>query len=77
MLKESDVRSVIAEVVPAIDSLALNLNAEFATNGIDSLDFAAILLVLQEKYGLVIPDEDLQQNNSIGKILAYAANRSS
>lgn len=75
MLKENDVRNIIAEAVPTIDSKALRLDAEFAANGIDSLDFAAILLALQEEYGLVVPDEDLQQTNSIGKILAYAATR--
>jgi acyl carrier protein len=75
MLTENDVRTIIAEAVPTIDAAALARDAEFAKNDIDSLDFSAILLALQEQHGLTVPDDDLQQVNSIEKILAYAARR--
>ncbi|MBN9007096.1 MAG: acyl carrier protein [Rhizobiales bacterium] len=75
-MNESDVRSVIAESVPGFDVSTLGLESEFDKSGIDSLDHSVILLGLQEKHGLVVPDEDLDQANSIGKILAYAAKRS-
>jgi acyl carrier protein len=75
MLNESDIRSIISEAVPTIDAFALKIDSEFDGAGIDSLDRSVILLALQEKHGLVVPDEDLDQTNSIGKILAYAAKR--
>ncbi len=73
MLREGDVRNTIAEAVPAVNATKIDVDTEFRELGIDSLDFSAILLALQEQYGLVVPDEDLEQVNSIGKILAYAA----
>jgi acyl carrier protein len=73
MLREGDVRNTIAEAVPAVDAAKIDVDTEFDQLGIDSLDFSAILLALQEQYGLVVPDEDLEQVNSIGKILVYAA----
>lgn len=75
MLKESDVRSVISEVVRTVTSGALRPDSEFADSNIDSLDHWSILLALQERFGLVVPDEDLEQTTSIEKILAYAAER--
>lgn len=75
MLKESDIRSAISEVVSMIDAGALEADSEFADCNIDSLDHWSILLVLQERFGLDVPDEDLEQTTSIKKILTYAAER--
>jgi acyl carrier protein len=74
-LKESDIRSIIAEVVRSVDVTQLKANSEFADGNIDSLDHWSILLALQEKFGLVVPDEDLEQTTSIEKIRAYAAGK--
>ena len=60
-----------------LDAAKLPAEATFANSGIDSLDHAAILLLLQERYGLVVPDEDLSRTTSIAGILAYAAERRS
>jgi acyl carrier protein len=73
VLKESDIRSVISEVVSMIDADALAADSEFADVNIDSLDHWSILLALQEQFGLVVPDQDLERTTSIAKILAYAA----
>jgi acyl carrier protein len=74
-LKESDVRDVIAEVVSAVDVSTLKIDSEFDASNLDSLDHWAVLLALQERFGLVVPDEDLDQTTSIGKIVSYAAKR--
>lgn len=75
MLKESDIRSVISEVVCRTAAGTLRADSEFADSNIDSLDHWSILLTLQERFGLVVPDEDLERTTSIEKILAYAAER--
>ena len=75
MVTEKQLRGVIAEIVPTIDAASLPADAAFTNNGIDSLDHAAILLALQERHGLVVPDEDLSQTTSIADILVYAAER--
>jgi len=75
VLKEDDIRRVIAEVVRNVDATQLSADCEFADSNIDSLDHWSILLALQEKFGLVVPDEDLEQTTSIEKILTYAAGR--
>jgi acyl carrier protein len=73
VLKESDIRKVISEVVSMIDADALAADSEFADVNIDSLDHWSILLALQERFGLVVPDQDLERTTSIARILAYAA----
>jgi acyl carrier protein len=75
VLKETDIRSIISEVVPTIDAGSLSADSEFADSNIDSLDHWSILLELQERFGLVVPDQDLEQTTSIKKILVYAAER--
>jgi acyl carrier protein len=75
MLDETQVRRVIAEIVPTVDAAALAPNAMFADNGIDSLDHASILLALQERHRFNVPDEDVPRTTSIAGILAYAAER--
>ena len=75
MLNESDIRNVISEVVHTIDVGTLRVDSEFSDTNMDSLDHWSILLALQEQFGLVVPDEDLEQTTSIGKIMAYAAKR--
>jgi acyl carrier protein len=39
--------------------------------GIDSLDMMSILLSLQERYGIEIPDEDVDRLGTLGEIAAY------
>jgi acyl carrier protein len=75
MVSEKQLRGVIAEVVPTIDIASLPTHGVFADNGIDSLDHASILLALQERHGLIVPDEDLPRTTSIAGILSYAAER--
>jgi acyl carrier protein len=70
---EADIRSAIQKTVVGIDAAALDASADFYNSGIDSLDHASILLELQEKNGLVVPDDDLAECRSIQGILTYAA----
>ena len=70
---EADIRDAIQKTVAGIDAKAIGVAADFYDSGIDSLDHASILLELQEKNGLIVPDSDLAQCRSIQGILSYAA----
>jgi acyl carrier protein len=43
--------------------------------GIDSLDMMSILLALEEKYNVSVPDEDMDQLKTINLIVAYAESK--
>ncbi len=43
--------------------------------GVDSLDMANILLGIEEKYEVKIPDEDMDQLDSIDAIVKYLASK--
>jgi acyl carrier protein len=75
MLNETNLRQLIQEAVPTVNAAALAADAKFEDAGLDSLDYAAILLALQERHSLKIPDEDLEKTSSIADILAYARAR--
>ena len=70
---EPDIRDAIQKTVAGIDAKAIDVSADFYDSGIDSLDHASILLELQEKNGLVVPDGDLAKCRSIQGILNYAS----
>jgi acyl carrier protein len=43
--------------------------------GVDSLDMANALLEVQERFGVVIPDEELPRLQTIAAITSYVAER--
>lgn len=43
--------------------------------GIDSLDLSAILLALEEKYEVQVPDEDMDKLGTINQIVEYLDQR--
>lgn len=72
MINESVIRKIIGEVILDKEVKDISNNAIFEEAGIDSLDHVDILFNLQEKYGLNIPDSDVEKCNSINNILLYA-----
>lgn len=73
MLKEEQVKAIIAEVVGNIDVANLSADTDFDDAGLDSLDQASLLLAIKERYGIDFPDEIGAEMNSIRAILDYAA----
>lgn len=71
MLNSDDIRSIIKKVVIGVNLSDLDDNQDFADAGIDSLDQLSILLGIEEQYGVTIPDEDLDQCNSIAGLVLY------
>ena len=39
--------------------------------GADSLDILQLLMTIEEKYGIIIPDESLAEFRTVGDIVAY------
>jgi acyl carrier protein len=75
MLTEKSIREVIADAVLNFDVSTLGRDTSFFDAGMDSLDHSSILLGVEERFGLKIPDDDVARCASIQAILDYAASR--
>jgi len=71
MLTNKDIRTIINKVVMGIDLSDLRDDQDFADAGIDSLDQLSILLAIEEQHNITVPDEDLDQCNSVAGLVAY------
>jgi acyl carrier protein len=71
-LSDADVRAVLKQVLKndAPDGWALDYN--FLDGEIDSLDHATMALLLEEKFGLKISDDDLRGLSTIAKVQKFA-----
>lgn len=58
-----------AKVVEAPENLRSDV--KLADQGIDSLGMFNVILTLQEKYGIEIPDPDIDRLNSIDELISY------
>lgn len=55
-----------------VDKDAITEEASFAEDlGIDSLDAVEISWILEEKYNIVIPDEDFEKIKTVGDAVKY------
>lgn|GEM_PF-1677064 len=66
----------LKELMKEIDMLrdkvdSLDPNKDLATQGIDSLDMLSVFLLLQEKFNIEIPDEDIPKLNTLNAIVEY------
>lgn len=64
-----DIRRLICDVVSGSEMLMLDENQTFDDSGIDSLDQAQILLAIQERYDVEIPEGEEDDYNTISKIM--------
>ena len=64
---------VEAEVLGNIDEMKNDI--PLSEQGIDSLDVVNIYLLLEEKFDIQIPDEDLSQVRTIDAIVEYINNK--
>lgn len=65
------VLAVIKDTCPPNVPKITDLDKKLLDYGLDSLDFSAVLLALEEKYGLMIPDEDMDSLETVNQISAY------
>lgn len=66
-----NVREVIAEAEVLGDVSDMKNDIALTEQGIDSLDVVNIYLLLEEKFGIKIPDEDLGKVQTIDDIIEY------
>lgn len=70
-----NIKEVIAEadVLASIDGMVNDV--PLREQGIDSLDVVNVYLLLEEKFDVKIPDEDLEQVQTIDAIVEYINNK--
>ncbi len=66
-----NIKEVIAEAEVLCDVNSLKNDMPLRDQGIDSLDVVNIYLLLEEKFDVKIPDEDLNKVQTIDTIVAY------
>lgn len=72
-LTEQGVRHVISSVVERVSTDDLGTSEDFYDFGFDSLDHAQILMGIEEAFGLLIAEDDVDECRSIQAILDHAA----
>lgn len=72
----AEIRALVEGTNVVRDMSALRDDISFGDAGIDSLDVFSIFLAVEETYGIKIPDEDLDEINSIETIVEYLNARS-
>lgn len=71
MIDSEDIKKIIGEVVVGFDNSSLEDEMNFSEAGIDSLDQANILLEIEERHDVKIPDEAVSRCSSIRGIIEF------
>ena len=72
----SEVLAAIRDSGELDDVSALRDDVKLTEQGIDSLGMFNVLLVLSERHGVTIPDQDAERLQTIAQITAYFNDRS-
>jgi acyl carrier protein len=70
---EKTIRDLLSEVKEGLNYENTSLDRDFGNAGLDSLDVATLLLSVQEHYDITIGDDDAEELDTIGKLVAYIA----
>ena len=71
MALADEVKSIIAEQL-GVKVEEVTDNASFVDDlGADSLDTVELVMALEEKFGIEIPDEDAEKMNTVGEAIKY------
>ncbi len=66
-----DIQAVIADQLN-VDAAQVTLEAEFVKDlGADSLDVVELIMALEEKFGIEIPDEQAEKIVNVGDVVKY------
>jgi len=69
------IRDIIEEADTMVEMDELNNELALTEQGIDSLDMANIYLLIEEKYAIKVPDEDVAKLSSVDAIVSYLADK--
>jgi len=70
-----NIKEVIVEADVLGDVDEMKSDVPLSEQGIDSLDVVNVYLLLEEKFEVSIPDEDLEQVRTIDDIVTYINNK--
>ena len=70
-----NIKEVIDEAEVLGDVNEMKTDVPLVNQGIDSLDVVNVYLLLEEKFDIQIPDEDLMHVQSIDSIITYINNK--
>ena len=71
-----DVKAIIAEQL-GVKIEEVTDNASFIDDlGADSLDTVELVMALEEKFGVEIPDEDAEKMSTVGEAIKYLEEKS-
>jgi len=70
-----NIKEVIVEADVLGDVDEMKSDVPLSEQGIDSLDIVNVYLLLEEKFEVSIPDEDLEQVKTIDDIVTYINNK--
>ena len=74
-LSVEDVLEIVRNAGTKVDLDALNADADLVELGADSLDIMTVLLDVQDRTGVEIPDEDVEGLRTPRQIVDYATAR--
>lgn len=77
MITVEQIHTIISNVVPKINVNKINPYIPLREYGLDSIDFFSIIIELQELLGNEIPDEDIDQIQTVADIQEYFSNQKS
>lgn len=74
-VKQEDIIEVIRKAKLIFDPSKLRDDIKLSDQGMDSLDFFNLILLLQEKYAIKIPDSDIDLLSTTSLIVNYLNDR--
>lgn len=66
-----NIKKVILDTGIAGDIAALEPNTTFESAGVDSLDTFNLLLAVEEEFGVQIPEERVEEFDTIAKLVTF------
>jgi acyl carrier protein len=70
-----NIQEIILEADILGDASEMKHNIALTDQGVDSLDIVNVYLLLEEKFDITIPDEDIEQVQTIDDIIKYVNNK--
>ena len=75
-----EIKSEIVKIVKGTDRDIVisgdeDFDRSFSEIGLDSLDLMSVLFAIQERFGIQIPDDDVEKLTSLNILLSYVRGR--
>jgi len=74
-IDKKEILEILLDTVVFNDASTIQYDSDFSENGVDSLDMSNVLLMIEEKFKIKIPDDDIPLLTSINAIADYLTAR--